>query len=62
MRVLQTDEYESTAQTGGFWKGTNLYPDPARWWGIGYDVKNKIADILAASVNIQEQENGDDIR
>ena len=54
MSVLQTDEYESTTQTGGSWKETNLYPDPARWWGIGYDVKNKIADILVASVNMQD--------
>ena len=27
---------------------TNLYSDPARWWGIRDDVKYKIANILVA--------------
>ena len=25
---------------------TYLYSNPARWWGISYDMKDKIADIL----------------
>ena len=35
-------------------EGADLYPDPARWRRIRYDVKSKIADILIASVNMQK--------
>jgi hypothetical protein len=30
---------------------TNLYSDPALWWCIRDDVKDKIADILLAIVS-----------
>ena len=31
-------------------RDTDLYSDPARWWGIGYDVEDKVANILIAVI------------
>jgi len=30
---------------------THLYSNPARWWSVGDDVKDKIANILLAIVS-----------
>ncbi len=35
-------------------RNTYLHSDPALWGGISYDVKDKVADILIASVIMQE--------
>jgi hypothetical protein len=45
--ILGMDKREESVYRGM----SNLYSDPARWWCVCDDVKDKIADILLAIVS-----------
>jgi hypothetical protein len=42
-------------------KDTDLYFDPARRWGFGHEVEEKVADILIAGVVVHELEKVEDV-
>jgi len=52
LRVLRTVEYEWYERV----RETDLHSEAARWRGIGYDVGDRVADMLVSRVNTREQE------
>ena len=56
LRVLGIGEYEDSMRIQ--MEKTHLYSNPARWWGVGNDVKDKIADVLLAMVSTINERTG----
>ena len=49
-------------KVGTGWGMSNLYSDPARWWRVCDDVKDKIADILLAIVSTIDKTSEETVR